>query len=74
MAGSTATETNYCRLIQISVSKDTHVLLAKLMLSRTEQDHPPSKVTKSALIAEAIAKLALAEGIQTAGGTDGSQP
>lgn len=55
---------SYTRVMQITIDRETHVLLAKLVLARTQQDCPPSKVTKSALIAEGIQKLALAEGIQ----------
>lgn len=57
------------RLVQITLSREAHVLLAKLILKRTEDDYPPSRTTKSALIDEAIKRLAEEEGITLGGGT-----
>jgi len=63
------------RLVQITLSRDAHVLLARIVLKRTEDDYPPSRTTKSALIDEAIRRLAEDEGITLTGGTvEGPHP
>jgi hypothetical protein len=63
------------RLVQITLSREAHVLLAKLILKRTEDDYPPSRTTKSALIDEAIRRLAEEEGIVMTGDTpQGAHP
>lgn len=51
------------RLLQVTVSKDVYVLLSKLMGHRVEQDYAPNKVTKSAVVSDAIIRLAIHEGL-----------
>lgn len=51
------------RLLQVTIPRDSYILLAKLMQKRVEQDYAPSKATKSAVMDEAITRMAIAEGL-----------
>lgn len=51
------------RLLQVTIPRDAYILLGKLIQRRVEKDFAPSKATKSAVMADAITKLAIAEGL-----------
>lgn len=51
------------RLLQVTIPRDAYILLGKLIQFRVEHDFAPSKATKSAVIADAITKLAVVEGL-----------
>jgi hypothetical protein len=51
------------RLLQVTLSRDAYVLLGKLIQQRVEKDFAPSKATKGAVIADAIVRLAVHEGL-----------
>jgi hypothetical protein len=47
----------------VTIPREAYVLLGKLIQCRVEKDFAPSKATKSAVMAEAITRLAVIEGI-----------
>jgi hypothetical protein len=49
------------RLLQVTVDRESYILLGKLIQKRVEQDTAPSKATKSMVVAEAIQRLAIYE-------------
>jgi hypothetical protein len=51
------------RLLQVTLPRDTYILLGKLIQRRVEKDYAPSKATKGAVIADAITRLAVHEGL-----------
>ena len=51
------------RLLQVTIPRDAYVMLGMLIQKRVEKDFAPSKATKSAVMAEAILRLAIAEGL-----------
>jgi hypothetical protein len=56
-------ERKLTRLLQVTIPRESYVLLAKLIQQRVEQDFAPSKATKSVVIADAITRMAIAEGL-----------
>jgi len=56
-------ERQLTRLLQVTIPRDAYVLLSKLIQRRVEKDYAPSKATKSAVMADAITRLAIHEGL-----------
>ena len=51
------------RLLQVTIPREAYVMLGMLIQRRVEKDYAPSKATKSAVMAEAILRLAIQEGL-----------
>lgn len=51
------------RLLQVTLPRESYVLLGQLIQRRVEQDYAPSKATKSAVMDEAITRMAIQEGL-----------
>lgn len=51
------------RLLQVTLPRESYVLLGQLIQKRVEQDYAPSKATKSAVMDEAITRMAIQEGL-----------
>lgn len=51
------------RLLQVTIPRDSYILLGKIIQKRIESDYAPSKATKSQAIADAITRMAIAEGL-----------
>lgn len=51
------------RLLQVTIPREAYILLGQLMQKRVENDFAPSKATKSAVMAEAIQRMAIQEGL-----------
>lgn len=51
------------RPLQLTVPQDVEILLQKIILKRTEAGTRPTDRSKSAIVAEAIRKLAQGEGL-----------
>lgn len=51
------------RLLQVTIPRDSYILLGKIIQKRVENDFAPSKATKSQVIADAITRMAIGEGL-----------
>jgi hypothetical protein len=63
---------SYTRILQVTVPRDTLILLQKILLKWTERDLPPAKVSKSQVVIEALRLLAVREGVLPGSPTNGS--
>jgi len=51
------------RLLQVTIPRDAYILLGKLIQQRVEKDFAPSKANKSQVVADAITRMAVHEGL-----------